>query len=145
MIDVTHHCDDGRARQFDVVGISRDQLFELFFGDHVFEGNKTHVIAEALAEIGCDVVIESLIYGRENAALKQQTDNFFRLDAELVGKFFDGRSFNETNRLQISRDRNSSRNTLFERAVIRRRHKISVEPPGFPIACALTAARRSAP
>ena len=58
VIDVAHDGDDRSARHFDIVGIGGDQFFKLFFGDHFFEGHKSHFITEAFAEVDRDVVIQ---------------------------------------------------------------------------------------
>ena len=89
MIDVAHYRDDGRAWHLNVIGIGRDQFFELFFGDHVFEGDKRHVIAKPLAEIGRDAIVERLIDRGEDAALQEQAHNFFWLNAKLFCELFD--------------------------------------------------------
>jgi len=89
VIDVAHYRDYRRARHFYIVGVGGDQFFELFFGDHVLEGDNRHVIAKPLAEIRRHAIIERLIDRSEDAALQQQADNFLWLDAKLLGELFD--------------------------------------------------------
>ena len=98
VVDVAHDGDDGRAWHLYIIGIGGDQFFELFFRNHVLEWNKGHVIAEPLAEIDCDIIVECLIDRGENAALQQQAHHFLRFNAELFGELFDRRALNQTYR-----------------------------------------------
>ena len=70
MIDVAHHRDHGRARDFDIVDIGRDQLFELFFRYHFFKGHEAHLITEPLSEFGSHFIIKSSIDSCEYAPLQ---------------------------------------------------------------------------
>ncbi len=59
----------GFVKQLDIVGVRRDQFLELFFGDHLFERNKRHLVTKTLAEVGGNVVIQRLIDSGKDAAL----------------------------------------------------------------------------
>ena len=57
VVDVPHDGDHRSARHFDVVGIGGDKFFELLFRDHFFEGHKSNLVTETLAEVCGDFVV----------------------------------------------------------------------------------------
>ena len=49
----------GARGNFDIVGVGRDQFFELFFGDHLLKRHEGDVVTKALAEFGGNVVVQA--------------------------------------------------------------------------------------
>src|SRR5437868_7648572 len=129
---MTHDGDNGSARKFNVVGVRSDQFFKLFFCDHLLKWNEGHFVAEAFAQVNGYVVVQRLIDGCENTALKKKRHNVLRLDAELFSELFDGRTFYKAHRFQFARDSSNvnakaTRNAIFERKSFWRRQVVAVK------------------
>ena len=129
MIDVAHDGHDRSARQFNVVSVGGDQFFIFLFGNHFLKGNKGDFITKTLAEIDRDVVIERLIDGREDAALKQQRHHVLGLDAQLLREFLHRRAFDDAHRPELTGNRRrfqTARDAILERQSPGRRNYVAL-------------------
>jgi hypothetical protein len=85
VIDVAHHGNDRRPRQRAFFAGFDDLLF-LGVADHLLKRDEVDVVAELLAYLLCDVLIQRLIDSCHYAALEQHLHNVFSFDFELLGK-----------------------------------------------------------
>src|SRR5262249_33905122 len=104
VIYVTHHRNHWSARcEFFFTGL--DDLLFFGLGDHVFKRGEADVKAKLLADLGGDVLIQSLVDGSHHPALQQELNYVLCLYFEPLGEVLERRTFDELERFEFGEDR----------------------------------------
>ncbi len=101
VIDVSHHRDDRSSRKFDVVRVSRDQLFEFLLDHHFFERHKTQIKSVFESHLDGHFFADRLIERRKYTALDEKLNDVSRRNAQSLGKFANGCSLSKSNRADL--------------------------------------------
>src|SRR6266850_1340919 len=137
VIDVAHHGYHRSTRQLNVVSVGGDQFLEFLLGYHFLKRNESDFIAEALAQLDRDVVVQRLVDGRENLSLQQERHHVLRLNSKFFREFFDCRAFDDAHRFQLARSRgrfHSSSYAIFQGQSLGRWNKVAlIKAAGFTL------------
>ena len=96
MIHVAHDCYDGRARDFQLVGIlCLEDLFDSLVGHLFFKADNRSVGTELTRDILDQFAIERLVDGDEDSAHQQGGNQVLATHIQLLRKLLDADAFGD--------------------------------------------------